>query len=655
MFDTNPVLLKSLLGDVESGEIQLPDFQRGWVWDNEHIVSLLASISRGFPVGAIMTLQAGGDIKFMPRTIEGVSGIDKDPGIFLLDGQQRLTSLYQSLLYCGPVDTVDSRKRRFKRWYYVDMRKAVDPTVDRDDVFISVPEDRRILKNFGREVDLDLSSTELEYKHHMMPTERLFNDMNWMFGYMGYWQSSNTPHPEGDVAGFCGKFRNQVIDPFINYLLPVIELKKETPKEAVCIVFEKVNTGGVTLSVFELVTATFAADDFRLRDDWAARKARLHEVYGVLQGVGADQFLQIVALLATYDKRKQFLSAGGAENQAPGISCKRDSILNLKLEEYTRWADKVEDGLKEAAKFLTRQFIFKNRDIPYSTQIVPLAALFVELGDELKPAKAQEKLERWFWSGVFGESYGSNTEGQFARDLPQVAEYVRGGSEKPTSVTQANFTPERLLALRTRNSAAYKGLYAFQMKSGAADWRTGEPLTFATWYSEGIDIHHIFPKAWCKSKSQQIPPSLYDSIINKTPIDAATNRKFGGGAPSIYLRVLEQNQDIDSGQLDRILAAHWLRPDLLRADKFAECFIERGMKMLDLIGGAMGRQIHGGREVFRNALSSAGLALEEQFDHTPTGAVPGISTAGLALEEQFDDADTEHDEVGDQVYQEASA
>ena len=632
MFATNPVLLKDLLDAVSSGKIQLPDFQRGWVWDDERIVSLLASISRGFPVGAIMTLQAGGDIKFMHRPIEGVSGVDKDPGIFLLDGQQRLTSLYQSLMHSGPVDTVDSRKRRFKRWYYVDMLKAVDPTVDRDDVFISVPKDKRILKNFGREVDRDLSSTEDEYKHHMMPTERLFDSMNWMFGYMGYWQSSNTPHPEGDVVGFGKKFQNQVIDPFINYQLPVIQLEKKTPKEAVCIVFEKVNTGGVTLNVFQLLTATFAADDFRLRDDWAARKARLHEAYGVLQGVEDGQFLQIVTLLATYDKRKQFLSAGGAENQAPGISCKRDSILNLKLEEYKRWADKVEAGLKEAAKFLTRQFIFKNRDIPYSTQIVPLAALFVELGDELEPAKAQEKLERWFWSGVFGESYGSNTEGQFALDLPQVAEYVRGGSE-PTSVTQANFIPERLITLRTRNSAAYKGLYAFQMKSGAADWRTGGPLTFATLDSSRIDIHHIFPKAWCKSKSQKIPPSLYDSIINKTPIDAATNWKFGGRAPSRYLRLLEQDQDIDSGQLDRILAAHWLRPDLLRADNFADCFVERGMKMLELIDGAMGKQIDRGRGVFRDALASEGLDLEEQFD----------------------DTDPEYDEFGDQVYQEAVA
>ena len=66
---------------------------------------------------------------------------------------------------------------------------------------------------------------------------------------------------------------------------------------------------------------------------------------------------------------------------------------------------------------------------------------------------------------------------------------------QPVLVGEANFIPERLLSLRTRNSAAYKGLYALQMKSGASDWRTGEQLAFATWHQENIDIHHIFPVA----------------------------------------------------------------------------------------------------------------------------------------------------------------
>ena len=151
----------------------------------------------------------------------------------------------------------------------------------------------------------------------------------------------------------------------------------------------------------------------------------------------------------------------------------------------------------EAAKFLNRQFIFTRGNVPYNTQLVPLAALYAELGKELEPANAQEKLERWFWCGIMGETYGSAVETQFANDLAQVAHQVRGGAE-PELLTQSNFVPERLLSLRTRNSAAYKGLYALQMKNGAADWHSGEPLSLADIHTKPIDIHHIFPKHWCQ-------------------------------------------------------------------------------------------------------------------------------------------------------------
>ena len=105
-FTAIPVPLKTLLQDVGNGKIQLPDFQRGWVWDDDRIKGLLVSISRGFPVGAVMTLDAGGDVRFQSRLIEGVAsngnGLNEQ---YLLDGQQRLTSLYQALRYEGPVET----------------------------------------------------------------------------------------------------------------------------------------------------------------------------------------------------------------------------------------------------------------------------------------------------------------------------------------------------------------------------------------------------------------------------------------------------------------------------------------------------------------------------------------------------------------------
>ena len=634
LFRMNPRLLKTLLDDVESAKIQLPDFQRGWVWDDDRIRALLASISRGFPIGAVMVLDAQGELRFRSRAIEGVATEPRDPDQFVLDGQQRLTSLYQALRHPGPVTTRDSRGRRVRRWYYVDMLKALDPSNDREECVFSVPEDRRITRNFGREIVLDLSTDELEFKQHMMPTERLLDVLGWMFKYNSYWQNNGAQHPRGDTASFWPKFNRAVLDSFSEYSLPVITLEKETPKEAVCTVFEKVNTGGVTLTVFELVTASFATDDFSLRDDWAAYREHLHSNFAVLRGVEGEQFLQAISLLATQARRQCAGLDGVTEDQLPPISARKRDILNLTLDEYRLWAPRVSAAFESAAKFLHRQFVFTEPNVPYNTQLVPLAALYAEVADELKPGNAQARLERWFWSGVFSEAYGGATETQYALDLAEVADYVRHGPE-PRLVSEASFIAERLITLRTRNSAAYKGLYALQMKEGAVDWRTGLPLSIATWDNEHIDIHHIFPVAWCKSALPEVPPRLYNSIVNKTPIDAQTNRIIGGASPSHYLKRLER--DIDG--IDDVVRSHRVNPDMLRDDAFAACFVERGQAMFDLVSGAMGKPSSDAREVFRSALFDAGLTAQGHHSDAIEDSIAA-----------FDDDEDEYDAVGESVY-----
>ncbi len=651
MFETIPVSLKSLLDDAANGKIQLPDFQRGWVWDDDRIRGLLASISRGFPVGAIMTLQSGGEIRLKSRMIEGVGGEPSNSAeSFLLDGQQRLTSLYQSLLHDGPVETHDNRGQRVKRRYYIDMLAAMDANIDREDAIVSVPENRIETKNFGREIVRDLSSREKEFEQHMLPTEQLMDGMGWILGYNGYWMGKE--HPAGDLGTFLPECQRLVLDPFINYDLPVIRLSRGTPKEAVCTVFEKVNTGGVTLSMFELVTASFAAqdDDFSLRDDWASRRDRMLRASDGLRGVGGNQFLQAIALMSTQERRREAIATDRQPIRIPAINCRKNDILGLDVSEYHRWADRVEAGFMDAAKFLLSQYIFTGYNVPYPAQLVPLATLFAELGKELEASNARGKLERWFWSGIFGEAYGGAVETQYALDLVQVAEWIRGGPE-PTMVSEANFVPERLLSLRTRNSAAYKGLYALQMKTGAADWRTARSLSFAEWHQENIDIHHIFPVAWCNGKDHpKVPPRLYNSIINKTPIDARTNRIIGGRAPSRYLKLLEE-RDITPETLDKVLKAHSISPVSLRSDDFATCFVERGEAMLELIGQAMGKQIPSGEVAFWTALTSIGF--ERQSEATEVQTSTGDVLVTDALIDDFDDPEEEYDNVGELAYSNA--
>jgi uncharacterized protein with ParB-like and HNH nuclease domain len=161
MFDSSKLDLKTILADIDTGKLQLPEFQRSYVWNDSDVRSLIASVAKGYPVGALLTLQAGGEVKFKPRLIEGVPAKKIEPGELLLDGQQRMTSLYQVFFASEPVRTKDDKKQTIDRYYYLDIKKCLELNADIGDAIVPVSGDRTTRKNFGKEIDLDLRTQEL--------------------------------------------------------------------------------------------------------------------------------------------------------------------------------------------------------------------------------------------------------------------------------------------------------------------------------------------------------------------------------------------------------------------------------------------------------------------------------------------------------------
>src|SRR5690554_6681427 len=156
-FDSTKASLNDLLREIREGKIQLPDFQRGWVWDDDHIRDLLVSIARSFPIGAVMLLEAGGEVRFQTRPVEGLEDkIRKGlaPEKLILDGQQRLTTLTQALVLDEPVQTRTAKGKKIKRHYYFDVRKAVESPVTLDEAIVAVDENRQLRSDFGRRLDL---------------------------------------------------------------------------------------------------------------------------------------------------------------------------------------------------------------------------------------------------------------------------------------------------------------------------------------------------------------------------------------------------------------------------------------------------------------------------------------------------------------------
>lgn len=578
-FSVDAPFLKDVLDQIGKGEVQLPDFQRGWVWDDSHIGSLIASISLSYPIGAVMFLEAGG-VPFKPRLFDGVMPPFNPvtPKTFVLDGQQRLTSAFLALKSGKPVKTRTEKGRDIEQLYLLDMAKCLDPNADRESAVASLPASLKVTEDFGRKLVRDLSTPELQYGQRMFPVSLLFDAKRyaeWTMAYLAYHKHS----PE--QSQFLMQFQQEVWLRFQEYRVAVLKLTQDTPREAVCQVFEKVNTGGVTLTVFELVTATFAADNFELRPDWETRRKQLLEKRPALRVVDGTAFLTAITLLASYERSL-------AENRP--VSCKRGDVLSLSLQDYKKLADGIQHGYRKAAELLAEEKIFDMRDLPYAAQLVPFAAICAALGDRVDLHPVKERVLRWYWCGVFGELYGSANETRFALDLPQVVRWLEQGPE-PRTLGDASFAPRRLLSLQSRLSAAYKGMAALLMKTGSKDFITGTSIDLATYFDRAIDIHHIFPRVWCEGN--KIKREKWNSVINKTPLAAGTNRFISGDAPSLYLGRIEKKQGIGVNTLDGFLTTHEIDPQVLRSDDFDAFLRDRAGRLLSLIEAATGKAVAG--------------------------------------------------------------
>ncbi len=594
MFDSTKLTLVKLLDQVDEGVIQLPEFQRDYVWGEEAVVSLLASIAKGYPVGALLMLERGGEVDFQPRPIEGTEVRKAQPDLLLLDGQQRMTSLYQVLWSKRPVLVKDGKGQRVARHFFVDMRKAVADGVSFEDAIEIVPAEKRRMTSFGREVAFDVSTPEMQYEQHMFPLDRLFDEDDWLYAWRDHWRDRE------DLHELDKRFKQTVIKRVQGYEMPIIRLSKDNGREAVCTIFEKVNVGGVKLDAFELVTAIYAGSSFDLRRDWAGTKTE-HGRFGRIRaaspgphGVNANlsslEFLQACTILHTREVRAEAQKNGRSGLDLPPVSCKRETLLALPVDAYRRHADAVEKGFIEAAAFLADQRIVFASDVPYPPQIVAMAALNAVAKDKLKSIIARESLARWLWSGILGEQYGSATETKIARDVPDIEAWLDGGQE-PRTMSDASFQTARLQRLRTRGSAAYKGFHALLMRQGCRDFVSGKPVELMMVWGNPLDIHHIFPRAWCEKRG--LSPAIYNSIVNKTALSAETNRAIGGSAPSIYLSGIEQRHSTSTQVLDSVLRSHLIEPEHLRADDFQAFYAAREAALARLAEVAMGKATAG--------------------------------------------------------------
>ena len=215
-FDSRKTNLYDILRDIHKGKIQLPDFQRGWVWDDNHIKGILASVAKSFPIGAVMLLETGNEsIHFKTTPVEGAPVPDGvNPELLILDGQQRLTSLYQAIITNKVVKTKNSKRYEIKRWYYIDMKIAMDTDSDLEEAIFSINENKIMTSNIGRTIELDLSTSEKEYENLMYPVSMIDEYSTWRSGFNEFWEYDK------EKMKFWDQFEAKIINNFNHYMLP---------------------------------------------------------------------------------------------------------------------------------------------------------------------------------------------------------------------------------------------------------------------------------------------------------------------------------------------------------------------------------------------------------------------------------------------------
>jgi hypothetical protein len=518
--------LKFLLQMIHNREMALPDFQRDFVWDPYATDELIESIISNYPAGSLLRIKNGHQLLFEPREIAGapVLSANMRPSYLVLDGQQRLTSLYQALYGVG------------EHRYYIDLA-ALEADQDLEDCVFYLRK---------KEGDAAYGTLGQQAATLVFPLGNLYGQ-----GGFSAWQSAvlkercKTMEEMLDLQSRLSQLYEEWIKPIEQYEFPMVTLNEETSGPAVCTIFETLNRTGIKLSVFELLTARFWAQDLNLRKLWDEVVAE----FPIVADYEIDPYylLQIVGLLEPgIDK--------DGRPRAPSI--KRSDILAMEVEQAQQGWYAAVDGLVSILGILRDDCgILVPGLIPYATILIPMAGVWASQNSKKGAAVGANrvKLIRWFWCSVFGQQYENAPNSQAAKDFMELRRWMAGG-EPTESVAQFDLSVLNLRNVTPKQRAVYRGAMGLILQHGALDFHKRGKITAQLMADKKnpVDDHHIFPQAFLNERG--IATGLRDCIINRTYIDRTTNRQLSRRAPSDYFA--EIRKEHGEKEADTLLESH---------------------------------------------------------------------------------------------------
>lgn len=470
-----PERIAALIRRIDRGDIKLPTFQRPRVWNVGQAINLLDSVNRGYPVGSLLFWLTNNRLG-AERNIGGFAlpdTPDRYPRNYVLDGQQRLTTLYAVLT--RPPAELDERLRVV---YDLKLRKFVGAKIPIDPLQfpLNLIYDTHGLMNFRDRLREHENSAEL-----IAETESL-------------WET------------------------FQNYVLPVVTVP-EAPIDKVGVIFERINSRGTRLTIFDLmVAATWGAEateEFNLRDSVDTVLGQLDDKdYGGIEDVSVLRSLSVV-------------DTGSA---------RRDNILGLRSRnraELELLIERTRSALSRAVDFLISETSVVSSDfLPYERQLILLT--YVMANRNSLSADNYDVLRRWFWRTSFAERYRAGGEALFDEDL----EKALAALDAPDGLERYGKAPDKSFFIQ---SQFRKGAAASQAFAALLGSRRPQNITNGARIDVGNalsnynrkEFHHLFPQKVLKD--WKVNKDLISALANMCMLSSSENKLISDRKPSEYI------------------------------------------------------------------------------------------------------------------------
>lgn len=545
--------INEFLEMIGSGDVQLAEFQRKWVWDDKKVTKLLTSVLKGYPIGTLMLLQIGSK-RFKARPLHGTSVVN-EPQFLIIDGQQRATTLYQNCISSDPI-LVNKKNKVEYRKYFIDVSKLGIGSLDEAICSIQFTES-------GDPIDCDFNPSDLEdlTKKLWLPVCQVLNPRKWLDKA----ETIHVDHPGIFLLEktYLSRFTRD---------LHAYHIDGRTDLERVSEIYQSLNTSGEPLATFDLLIAKHAVDDLNLYELWfgpdaqpeSGVKARILRHSKDLKHIADPKYFSL-----GIHKLSKFLS----NDTAPWKE------IDVSANQYREYSELLVEGYQGAFQFLRNQGFTNEAVSPQAALIHQLAVIYSVMKHRnwLPEETGQyEKLTKWFWRIFLSESYDKHVESRVVSETDELHNYLFNGGDLPSLSRVASVSIDDVIQANKNNMAITRGVCALIAKAGAMDFGGMTPIKDLP----KIEIHHVFPKKWCQDNG--FKSQMYDSIVNKTPIAPRPNKRIGYKSPHDYFKYLDK-QCSEASPLEDSLKLHGIPVSEGTDNNFSGFFLKRLPTVLALI------------------------------------------------------------------------